>query len=324
MARKHSPACGRAQAGAQLPCPVWGPAAWDPLSRRRCCITSQIASPSRTQVAADKEEFGGGGDKGHGPPRPMGRGVSRGKECARSGKEGAAGKEQQSCCGAADKPAQNNKRLHYTSVLVGESGRRPAQPSACARPGQRSGCWHKERDPLALKHGGKWAAQRGTRKKKKKSAGHVTRDTFSQAMSGLAATPPAQPVAPAARHTPACGCRLSSSCWATGQEHEPSLLSSAHSDQTLADRLEHHPSRRPEMEQAPTKLRRFWFFNLGRRWKSVPQLSSPLHLAPAWTSPTIQGRKHRGRATPVIRLPFPEPQTPPSQQSSSARQDQAH
>lgn len=66
------------------------------------------------------------------------------KEHAHSGKEGEAGKERQSRCGAADKPAQNNKRLHHTSVRAGESGHGRSS-SACASSGQWSSHWHQEK-----------------------------------------------------------------------------------------------------------------------------------------------------------------------------------
>lgn len=105
---------------------------------------------------------------------------------------GSAGKEQRGRCGAADKPARNNKRLHYTSVLAGESGRRPATgPRSARHPqrGQRSGCWHEERDPLGLRVGERRAGCSGRDKKDKieeKPAGHVTCGTFGQATSGPA------------------------------------------------------------------------------------------------------------------------------------------
>lgn len=153
--------------------------------------TSQTVSLSRTRVPTGKEVFGGGGGKGHGPPEPREWGAA-GEGACRLREGGSAGEERRGRCGAADKPARNNKRLHYTSVLAGESGRRPATgPRSARHPqrGQRSGCWHEERDPLGLRVGERRAGCSGRDKKDKieeNPAGHVTCGTFGQATSGPA------------------------------------------------------------------------------------------------------------------------------------------
>lgn len=66
----------------------------------------------------------------------------------------AAGRRQPwSQCSAADKPAQNNKRLHYTSILAGRVAARQHSLSTQRWHQAESSHWHKGSCPSAVRHG---------------------------------------------------------------------------------------------------------------------------------------------------------------------------